>query len=128
MRHQHRRYARVIVNDLSLGKACFRVEDFVQVRQLEEPATNFDILIGRQGGSKKLGNLVIELLSNWGIGEFKSALKIPWVEILNFSITKLLNYPMFFDPKLPNYQITQLPDVFMRSLSASAQRASMKFR
>ena len=64
MRYQHRRYARVIVNDLTFGKAGFRVEDLVQVRQLEEPATNFDILTGRQGRIKKFSNWEIEKLGN----------------------------------------------------------------
>jgi len=56
VRHQHWRNARVIIDDLALGESRFWVEHLVQVRQLQMPAIDFDILIRRQSE-----------LSNWKI-------------------------------------------------------------
>ena len=42
MWHENRRDARVVVNDLSLGKAGRGIQDFVQIRQLQLPALNFN--------------------------------------------------------------------------------------
>ena len=48
MRHQHRRNAGIVVNDLALGETRGRVENFIEVRQLQLAPTNFDNVIGRQ--------------------------------------------------------------------------------
>ncbi len=42
MRHQDRRNASVVVDDLSLGEAGRGIENFIQVGELQLPALNFD--------------------------------------------------------------------------------------
>src|SRR5258705_11996014 len=57
MRHQHRRNARVVVNHLAFGETGRRIEDFLQVRQLQTPAADFDDLIRAGQGDGDLAIL-----------------------------------------------------------------------
>src|SRR5207248_11070675 len=47
VRHEHRRDARVIVDDLPFSESSGWIENLVEVRQLQLSPVNFDDLVGR---------------------------------------------------------------------------------